>query len=393
MARHRPFAIFAMILLGLFLGHLQAPTIMAEARAKGTGKEILAIGTGLVSADNVAKARDMALSEALVKAVETYLSRRLGSQGMINYFPRLLQDVLPRAREEVENFNILAEERLDGLYKILVRVKVNEKLIEERLREMGVVFREGPPIGLLFLVSQWEQGADRLSYWWQDPVAGTPLSLVELALYRVFQDRGFRVVNRLLKAPEGEFGPDMKALDLTEEAARRWGTLFAADVVVLGRCEIREEGEISLMLRALHVENGMNISQGMERVQMGEGPGGMEQMVQSIEAAASKVAKRLSPEIMMAMELSQVRVTQLPLKLRGLRSFRQFRIFREFLMTRVPGVKAVKQTRLKGNSLSLSIEYLGDTEKFLNKVSRREDLPFEADLGRTEEGEIIVLIR
>ncbi len=96
---------------------------------------------------------------------------------------------------------------------------------------------------------------------------------------------------------------------------------------------------------------------------------------------------------MMAMELPEAKISQLALTLKGLRNFRQFREFKDFLEKKIPGVKSIRQTRLKGNSLYISVEFLGDEERFLDKISKHEKLPFGADLARTEEGEIIVVIR
>jgi hypothetical protein len=312
---------------------------------------------------------------------------------MINNFSRLLQDVIPRAREEIENFHILAEERMEKKYKILVRVKVNDKVMEDRLREIGVVLMEGPPIRVLFLVSQSGPRKGRTSYWWQNPETDSALTPVELALHRVFQERGFQPINRLLKIPEGEYSPEMKALDLSDEDAIRWGELFSADVVVQGRCEIIGGDEVSIVLKALHVENLIIIDQDMHSERLGEGAGGMEQIVETIGMAVNNVASRLSPEIMMAIELPEAKITQLALTLKGLRSFRQYRDFKDFLEKNVPGVKSVRQTRVKGNSMSVAVEFLGDEEKFLNRVSNHENLPFKADLAKTEGGEILVLIR
>jgi hypothetical protein len=33
---------------------------------------------------------------------------------MINNFPRLIQNVIPKARQEIENFHILAEEQVEA---------------------------------------------------------------------------------------------------------------------------------------------------------------------------------------------------------------------------------------------------------------------------------------
>ncbi len=385
--------ILAKIILGSLLCLINLSSSIAGAETQVAQNENVVIGTGTILDGNVAKARDMAISEALVKGVEVYLSKRLGSQGMTNNFPRLLQEVIPKANEGIENFHILAEERMDKAYKILVRVKVNDKVMEERLREAGVIFVEGPPVRVLFLVSQEEPSVGRILYWWKDPEKPSALSAVELALNRVFQERGFQPVQRLLKLPEGGYSPEMKALDLSDEDAIRWGELFSADAVIWGKCEIIERREIYLLLKVLHVENGVMIARDMQTESMEERGAGIEQVVATIERAVGHVAGRLSPEIMMAIERPQAKTTQLFLTLKGIRSFKDFAAFKDFLEKRVAGVKSVKQTRVKGDSVSVSVEYLGDEVSFLDSVSKHEGLPFLADLEKTEEGEILVFIR
>ena len=95
------------------------------------------IGTGDISNGNVASARKDAISDALVKGVEGFLTRRLGSEGMVNNFSRIIHDIIPAAEEGTENFHILAEEQTSKHYKILVQIKVNAKLMEERFKGKG----------------------------------------------------------------------------------------------------------------------------------------------------------------------------------------------------------------------------------------------------------------
>jgi hypothetical protein len=197
----------------------------------------------------------------------------------------------------------------------------------------------------------------------------------------------------LLRTPEGDYSPEMKALDLPDEDAIRWGELFSADVVVGGRCEIIKGDEISVVLKALHVKNRIMIGRDMQREKMAEGAGNMEQIVETIEIAVNNVASRLTPKIMMVIEMPEAKTIRLSLTLKGVRSFRQFKEFKDFLEKNVAGVKSVRQTRIKGNSVSVSVAFLGDEEHFVDRVSTHENLPFKADWSKTEEGEIVVFIR
>ena len=366
---------------------------MAETGNTVEQNKILVIGTGLIADGNLAKAREAAISEALVRGTEEYLTRRLGSQGMINNFPRLLQEVLTRAREQIENFHILAEEQIDRHYKILVRVKINEKVMEEKLRQMGLILMETHPIKILFLVSQLETQKGRVAYWWKDPESDSGLTPTELALHRIFQERGFRPISRLLNVPEEDYPSEMKDLNLSDEDALRWGRVSSADVVVHGRCEISEGKEVSVTLLALDVGKGIMIHMDTQIERIEESPGSMEQIMQTVEKAINKIAVKLSPAMIRAIEMPEPGLHQLEVTLKGLRNFRQFRDIRDFLERDIKGVKSVKQTGVRGNVISLMVEFSGDESRFLDMVSTHENMPFEADVTRSEEGKIIINIR
>jgi hypothetical protein len=260
---------------------------------------------------------------------------------MVKHFPRLLQDVIPRAKEWIANYYILSEERISNHYKVLVRVKVNDKLMEEKLREIGVDFIDRPPITVLFLVYQVEYPGDEFSYWWQAPEAGFVLTPVELALHNVFEARGFHPVNRLLNVPEGIYSSEMNSLELTDEDAVAWGRLFSADVVIRGRCRVIQEIEIALELEALRVESGSLIDWGMEvekmeRTKVEEAPADVsqvdvDQVVATIERLVNKLAARLSPEISSAIQSKETTLNELELILKGVRNFKEFRLFKDFL--------------------------------------------------------------
>ncbi len=372
---------------------LNLPSAEAQVENDSEQDQTLVIGSGVIIDGNVSEARNMAISEALLKGVEGYLVGLLGSQDMVDHFPRLLQDVIPKAKEWIANYYILAEERINGHYKVLVKVKVNEKLMEERLREIGVELIDRPPIKVLFLVYQVEYPKGELSYWWQAPEADSVLAPVELALYNVFEARGFHPVNRLLNVPEGVYSSEMNVLELTDEDAVNWGRLFSADVVIRGRCRVIQGTEVALELEALHVESGSLIDWGMEVEKMEEIPADVDQVLQTIERLVSNVAARLSPKISSTIKAKEATLNQLELVLQGVRNFRQFRLFKDLLENGISGVELVKQTRIKDNAMYLSVEYFGDEKRFLDMISTQESLPFATDVIRTEEGEIHVLIR
>ena len=365
---------------------------LAQAEMAAKVNEILVIGTGTVVSGNIAHARKMAISDALVKGVEEYLMRRLGSAGMMNNFSRIIHDILPRAREEIENFNILAEDQQDKTYKILVQLKVNEQVMEETLRETSLVLAEGPPIKVLFLVSQLRKPGTKDLYWWKDPEINTSLTSTELSLYRIFQERGFHPIDRSVNISEGDYSDEMKVLDLSDGSAMGWGRLFSADIVVYGKCEIVEGTNVSVFLKALDIESGVILSEGSRIEIIKKGPGSADLIMESVESAINHIIKGLIPEITKAFEIERSSIHDMRITLKGLMSFKQFRDFESFIKKDIKGVGLVRQTRVKGNSISISVEFSGTEDKFLDMMIGHENFPFQAEVSKTEEGEIIINI-
>ncbi|MFH1349505.1 MAG: hypothetical protein ABII26_01080 [Pseudomonadota bacterium] len=366
---------------------------MAETEITTPRSEILVFGTGTIVDGNIANARKEAVSDAMVKGIEAYLTRRLGSKGTMNNFPRIIHDIFPRAREEVENFNILAEEQIDKSLRILVKVKVNENVIEEIFREVGLVLMEGPPIKILFLVHQAIYPGDKISYWWKEPEKLEDLTHTELSLYRAFQDRGFQPINRMTPVPERGYSAEMRELNLPDEMAVIWGRVFSADVVIHGECKIVEGENVSINLKAFDVEKGSIISQDSQVGSL-EGITGIKDLfMQGIDRTINNLATRLGHEIIKNVGGRQADTQIFIITLKNLKSFKQLRDFESFLKRDMTGVGPIKQTRVKGNSVSISVEFTGNRDRFIDRLLRHENLPFQTDLGKSEAGEIILGIR
>jgi len=376
---------FELILLIIFISCVQH----VECSEKADKIDILVIGSGTIIDGNIAAARKDAISDALLKGVEEYLTRYLGSQIMINNFPRLINDVIPGAKDEIVNFNILAEERGDRLYKILVRMKVNEGLMEEKLNQNGIIYRDVPPVKFLFLVSQMDSQDKDVIYWWNDPDRNSPLTSTEQVLHRVFQECGFNPVNRLSNAPEDRYSDDMRKLDLTDEDAIEWGRLYSSDVVIVGKSEIIDNKMVSLSLKSIDVKKKIIINEDFQKEQINQYGNEREQITDTLARAINTIVTRLSPAIISSFEKTDEVIT-IDVELKGIRSLDQLIDFSDFLKKNIDGVKAVVEKRIKANSINLTVEFSGDEDTFFNRVKGHEGFPFISGINQKEGGGLII---
>jgi hypothetical protein len=374
------------IALSLFL-ILGAPFSWAPAAEAPKQGEFLAIGDAAVVKGNSALAKKMAITQALMKGVEDYIVHLLGNERAANHFDRVTEEIIPAAREEVENFHILVERQVDGRYKVLLRLRVNEEIIRERLQSAGVLLTETPPIDLLFLVSEIRDG--KVFYWWKDTEGFRNLSPVELALHKVFQARGFNPVNRTLSPPGAGQTAGLTAPDLQDNDILRWGSLFSADVVVYGQCRITGGSEISLTVKALNVSQGIQVCQESITGQVAQAPGDTESFIRTLEQMANQLAAGLCPCIKGAAAGDQKKGAPLTVTLAGMKMPKQFWRFSGFLSDDVTGVTSVIPSGIRGNTMSATVAFQGDRSTFINRVLTHPKRPFPLRLNQTEQEAVV----
>ena len=379
---------FILIYCLLCFSFLCSSLVHAGKTDNQTENEVLAIGTTVVVKGNRALARKMAISQALKKGMETYLVRRLGSQGMVNNFQRLIRDIFPKAKEGIENFHVLAEDQIGKKYTVLLRLRVNEKLIDEEFREAELLMFEGPPIKVLFLVS--EIGDGTVYYWWKEVDARSALSLTELALHNAFQKRGLSPINRRIGIPKTEGSEDLRSADLQVEDILKWGSLFSADIVIYGKAHRIDENTMALSLKAFDVDLGIQICEGKKVELVEKTLEDKEQAIETLERLGNHLATELTPAIIRSVMADQQKICHLMITIQNLENLRQFRAFRDFLRKDVKGVRSVRQTGARKNSISIVVEFQGHRNKFMDRVLNHQNLPFQIIYDQTEEGELLL---
>ncbi len=357
--------IFELILISVFICRVQ----YAGCSEKAAKIDVLVIGSGRIIDGNIAAARKDAISDALLKGLEEYLTRYLGSQMMINNFPRLINDVIPGAKDEI--------------------MKVNEALMEENLNKYGIIYRDVPPIKFLFLISQRDSQDKDVIYWWNDPDRNSPLTSTEIVFYRVFQECGYNPVNRLSKPQEGRYSDDMRKLDLTDEDAIEWGRIYSSDVVIVGKSEIIENEMVYVSIKSIDVNKKIVISEDFQKERINQYDNGKEQVTDTLARAINTIVTRLSPAIISSFEKTG-KVSLIDVELRGISSLDQLTDFSDFLKNDIDGVKAVVEKRIKANSVNLTVEFSGDETTFFYRVKDHEGFPFIRGLNQKDGGGLII---
>ena len=352
--------------------------------------EIMVIGSGAITKENLAEARKLAVSDAHIKGIEAYLVKTLGRQGMINNFENIINEIIPGSGDVIENYDIKAEDSNGKSYKLLVSIKVNEKLMEEKLRSAGIILYEGASLRVLFLISDRTSPDETPFIWWDDPENKTNLSSSELVLLRLFQERGFNPVNRLTSISEEGYNPELFKEELNDEDAAEWGKLYSADVVILGKVDINELNALIVNLKAIQVNNASVLASYTRKQIIENDSETSETSVDVHEKILTEGAARIIPDILTVFKKEEEKLSRFDIKLKGLDNLRQVMAFITFIREKVSGVVSVVQTRITHGSITMSVEFSGSRKLFIDKIKGSREVPFAAEIVIDETGTLTV---
>lgn len=366
-----------------------AEPAFAQETKEPINEERIVTGTGQIVGENVVYARNEAISQAFSRAIEEYLVQRLGPRAMADNFQRLYEEILSRAKEQIQDYQIITEFKTDRYVMLLIKARVNTAVLETMLETMGLRERGTIQIDVLFMVSEKGKGSSA-SGWWTDPSGHTSLSLTELFLSRVFEDRGFRVINRSFFPPEEGYDEGMLHITLTDEGAVKWGNLLSAQVVITGEATMSGEPRASVYLRAIRVADGTTIAQGFREGKLSSAQG---KEGSAMELAINNWAHDMVPYILDAFKPAQEVLNQIIITLRGLKSYKELHAIKEFFTTNFPEIRSVIERRLQPESIMISIQLQGDSQGLAKRASNHPKRPFLFDIREVNDGGFTVVRR
>jgi hypothetical protein len=352
-------------------------------------EEGIATGTGMIIGENVAEARNEAISRAFSMAVEEYIVHRLGPQGMADNFQRLYEEILSRAREHIQDYQVIKEFTADNYVRVLIKARVNTAVLEAMLENIGLSERDTMQVDVLLMVLEKGKGSSG-SGWWTDPSAQTSLSLTEIFLSQVFERKGFKVINRSFFPPEESYDEDMLQIHLTDEDAAKWGKLLSAQVVITGEATMSAESTASVYLRAIRVADGITIAQGFRE---GKPSGAQGEEKSAIELAINDWAHDLVPYIVDAFKSAEEAANQIIITLRGLKRYKELHDIKEFFTNNFPEIKSVIESRLKREFVSVSVKLKGDAQGLARKALNHPKKPFLFDISEVSDQGFTVVRR
>lgn len=141
---------------------------IVNAEENASEKIIEVIGTGAIQGGNVAKARDRAIKNSLVSAVEFAVADFLPLESMIQNFEILNEILYDNSSEFVADYKVLTELKSGRAYRVLVQATVSIDAIKEELISVNIkVYKKNLP-KILFLIAEQNFSDISQRYWWTE---------------------------------------------------------------------------------------------------------------------------------------------------------------------------------------------------------------------------------
>ena len=332
-------------------------------------KTVTVMGKSMIYGDNVAAARNQAISNGLDSAVSLVLINKLTPDDLFKNFEKINETLYDRNEKFIQDYKVLTETKADRVYRVLIQATVSIPVLEEQLSHAGVMLGKKSLPKILFFIAEQKIEDIAPQYWWgQNFVFFENFSAS--ALVEVFKEKGFTIIDPSARIQEMELGQEYQKPELTDQQVVNIGLRFLADVVVVGRAKAESTANTmgtnirsfkgTITVRAIRLDTGQTIASSVQSavtVNTDEFKGGRD----ALSAAGNLLGHQLASQI--ATEwLKQVhQPTLVTLVVKGTHNLKNFELFRNALND-LSGVNEIQINEMRPDEITMTVDYQENAE-------------------------------
>ncbi len=361
------------LLLVLFLVMMLPGGVQAEEQLHT--KTVLVIGTGRIYSDNVAVARNRAISNSLVSAIENVAKDFLPLESLIQNFQVINEILYSNAKEFVQGYKVLTEALSGNIYRVMVQATVSIDKVQQQLSIAGIMIGKKSMPRVLFFIAEQSTEDNLPQYWWGEGMSAVK-SAAENSMAGIMMKKGFLIVDyeNLAQNLRNE------ALDLEPELehqeAVQLGVRVNADVVIVGKAIASKAPNImgkniksfkgAVTVRAFRTDTGKEIasaSQTALSANVDEVAGGMA----ALSDAGALAGKDLSLQILEEWRKEIKKLVNIELAVEGTANFANFVQFRKTLND-ISGVNRVQLKEMRVDESVISVDFQGNAKELADAL-------------------------
>ncbi|MDI6687471.1 MAG: hypothetical protein QME06_04530 [Desulfobacterales bacterium] len=392
-------------LLILFLVLILSGGIQAEERLNATHGVVLVIGTGGIYADNVAAARNLAISNSLVSAIENVLKDFLPIESLVQNFQLINKILYSNTEEFIQGYKVLTEASTENVYRVMVQATVSIDKVQQQLSNAGIMIGKKSMPRVLFFIAERSTQDEPLQYWWGENMPGVK-SVAENSMSGVMMEKGFLIIdyenlaqnlrNKTLDLkPELDHREAIESLNIETDLDRRkaneilslgpeldhqkaveLGVRVNADVVIVGKAIASKAPNImgkniksfkgTLTVQAFRTDTGeeiASVSQTAVAADVDEVAGGIAALLD----AGALAGEGLSLQILEEWRKEIKKPVNIELVVKGTANFANFVQFRKTLND-ISGVNRVQLKEMAVDESVIFVDFQGNAKELADAL-------------------------
>jgi hypothetical protein len=333
------------------------------------------IGTGRIYKNNTPEAREQAIANSMVYAVEKVISEILPLESMVQNFQILNNVFYENTREYIQDYKVLAEATSGKFFRVIVQATISTERIKERLLNAGIAIGERTLPKILFFITEKSLEDILPKYWWGEDFSFSN-AFSERAMNEKFKEEGFSVIDHGHKVQNMAAESGSNKLDLSIQEAVSLGTRLQADVVILGKSTVEATPNImdgnlksfkgTVIVRAIWTDTGEEfafIIKTAVTVNSDEIAGSND----ALASAGSIVGEELASQIAAAWQKKVEKPLMIEIIVKGTSRLANFVMFRRTL-NEMPRIKDVQIREIKSDEATIIVDFKGNSKELADAL-------------------------
>ncbi len=357
------------IFLMFFLSVVFFPSKNLQAENQIPTKTIVVIGTGNIYGGNSAKAREQAIANGLVSAVEGVAVELLPPETLARNFQAFNDLLYGQTGKFVQGYRVLTELPLKNTYRVLVEADVLTSELKISLSDAGILLSKKSLPKVLVLISEQNLQDPSPTYWWSQK--GNLKKAISVGtLLKILEDKGFPIIDpqRISKNTFQNLTHDTPYLD--DRQAVNLGLQVQADVVIIGTSVAERTPNIMgqnirsfkgiVSARAIRTDTREEIAATMQRAvttNTDETTG----VRDTLSDVGSLAGEALASQIVYAWQKDEQQYNPVEIIVEGTDNLVNFEKFRR-IITQMSGVKNLQTKEMKADEVTITLEFQGDAK-------------------------------
>ena len=342
------------------------PPAVVQAENQISTKTVVVTGTGKIYQKDSARAREEAITDSLVSAVNRVAVELFPLKSLVRNFQAFNKMIYGNTDKFIQDYKVLAEVPSKNNYRVMVEATVSINTLKKLMSSAGILLEEKPLPKILVLISD-QNLSDRLpKYWWGQEKYFSESSSIN-ALVKPIKTKGFPIIDPHIIIQNTRVDPIYDTPDLNHTEAVNLGLSLQAEVVIVGKSVASSGPNIMgkrirsfkgiVSARAIRTDTGSEIATTMKTsiITNTDEIAGVRDV---LSRAGSLAGEDLAAQILAAWQKHEEQSNLLEIIIKGTGDIANFERLRRFI-NNISGVKNLQIKELKPDEATILVDFQG----------------------------------